>query len=735
MDAVSSYIGDRYATDGLDGLPAESEPTIDLRHYWDLGLRHWKLILGVVIAALIAGVAATLAMTPIYRATTTIQAELEATKVLNITDVQPVEQAAESERFFQTQIDLLNSRSLKLAVAQALNLLADNNQFRQRMHARSAETGLTGDAARVARREQVLGILDAHLKVEAVRNSRIINVSFDSPDPALAADVSNAFAGQYIAGNLDRRFQSTAYARGFLERRLGQIKQKLEDSERQMIDYARSQQLVDASEGGSNSEGPGSTGASAAPKSLTTANLVQLNQAYSTARAQRIQNQERWRAAQSSALFSLPEVLQNETIQALIQRRAAVKADYENQSKIFKDDYPSQIQAAAQIREIDAQIASAAANIRSTIRTQFDVAQKQETALKSDVDRLKGQSLDEQGRSIRYNILRREADTNRQLYDALLQRYKEVSVAGGIQSNNISLVDSAEAPSGPIRPKPLLNVAIAGLLGLIAALGFIFVRDRFDDTVRTPGDLSTKLGLALVGVVPLNSEESSPLAQLSDARSDISESYSSIRASLQFSGPQGAPSPMLVTSSQQSEGKSTTSLAIALSFARIGRKVLLIDADMRRPSLHSFLGVSRQVGLSNLLTGDRKFDEVIQTTEYPGLSFIPCGPLPLDAGELLSSQAIVQVLAEAERQFNMIVLDGPPIMGLADAPLLAARMQGTLFVIETARTHRGQSKIALARLRAAHAAIIGGVLTKFDSQAGGYGRDYAYTYRYNYKQV
>lgn len=702
---------------------AADETLAQIRKYWASILKNWPLIAAIVLGSIAAGVIITLLMTPVYNATTSIQIEREANKVLNIQDVEPVEQAAETERFLQTQVDLLNSRSLALRVIEELGLLRDGS-FLERMEVDPVYADAPASEARTLQREQTLEVIEDNLSIASSRSSRIVEISFASPDSQLAAQIANSFAENYIRSNLDRRFESSSYARDFLEEQLAETKARLEESERQMIAYARRQRLIDASQGRS--------GENAGPQSLQTANLVEINEAYAQARAERIDAEQKWRQASSGSAFALPEVLANPTIQELVQRRAELRAEYQEQGRIFKDDYPTMQQMAAQIAELDAQIEREAGKIRASIRNSYEVARAQEQALENDVARLTNRTLDEQGRSIGFNILKREADTNRQMYDALLQRFKEIGLAGGLMANNVSIIDVAEPPSQPSSPSLFTNVFLALLAGIALSVILVLLRERFDDTVRTPDDLRSKIGLPLLGMVPALAPDIRPADALADIRSDFSEAYYSVRTSLQFATSHGVPRTLLVTSSTPSEGKSTTAMAMALTFARIGKRVLLIDSDLRKPSLHTVFGLPNDKGFSNVLAGQAPLTEVVQSTGTPNLSFVSCGPLPPNPGELLAGNGLAQTLDEAALLYELVIVDGPPVMGLTDAPIISSITEGTVFVIEAGRTHRGQSKVAVNRLRASHAALLGAILTKFDQRRIGYGTDYAASYSYSY---
>jgi capsular exopolysaccharide synthesis family protein len=513
----------------------------------------------------------------------------------------------------------------------------------------------------------------------------------------------------------------SAYSKQFLGGQLAEAKRRLEDSERAAMRYARSAGLIDASAGASHKIETG-------PKSLTTASLVELNDAYSAARAGRVQAQQRWQQAQATGAMNLPEVLSNPTVQQLSQRRAELQAQYQEETQRRQADHPAVQQLSAKIGEIDRQISGLAANIRSSIRDQFMVAQRQEAALRGNVSQLKSETLSEQDRGIQYNILRREVDTSREMYDGLLQRYKQVSAAAGIASNNVAIVDRAPPPVDPISPRALLNLLLATLAGLSLSLFAVFFRERFVNKIRDPEDVDRFLRAPVLGVVPLVLKGETPHQALADPRSPHCEAHNSIGTSLEFSSTTGAPSTLLVTSSRPAEGKSTTALSLAISFASGGKRVLLVDADLRRPSLHLLLSQENETGLVHLLTRAKDVHEVVQTTGVPNLYFIGSGPTPPNPAQLLSSETLGTLLSTLSRGYDVVIVDGPPVMGLADAPRLAAAAAGTIFVVEAGQVQERLAGRALQRLRSSHARILGVVLTKYDSKQRGYGTEYDYGY-------
>lgn len=720
---------DLYPDADLGGAWAEKSedlPLVDLATYWRLALKYRFLIIGCFLGALVIGATLTLLMTPIYTAQATLQIDREAARVLDSEDGSPRENMMQGEEFFQTQYGLLRSRSLAERVIESLGL-ASSNATLEAMGIEPPAAGGSAASQASDRRDAALNALQNNLSVSPVRGSRLVAVGYDNPNPVVAARIANGFAENFIQSNLDRKFESSAYAREFLEERIAQTKERLESAERQLVAYAANNQIINV---GEPSEGAAAGGAT---ESLTSNNLVALNSALARTRAERVAAEERWRSARSSELMTLPEVLQNPSIQRLTEQRAVLDAEYQQKLSIYQPDYPEMVRLRAQIEEAEGQIQTIAGNIRSSIRSQYEIAANQERSLQAQVNGLTGDVLDLRDRSIQYNILQRELDTTRTLYEGLLQRYKEVGVTGGVTANNISIVDLATPPDAPSKPNLLLNLVFAALLGLglggLAAL----VLEALDETLATPDDVEKKLGVAVLGVVPLLDKGETTANALADIRSGFSEAYYSLRTALQFSTPDGAPSSLLVTSARPAEGKSTTAYAIALNLARVGKRVLLVDGDLRNPSMHRVVGVENERGMSNLLSGSADLAGVMQPTRQENLFFIPCGPLPPNPAELWGGDRLHQFLAETRNNFDHVVIDGPPVLGFADSPMLAAAVSGVLFALESRGTRRGQARGAIKRLHVGRAHLLGAVLTKFSTKSAAYGYggyDYAYDYHY-----
>jgi succinoglycan biosynthesis transport protein ExoP len=693
---------------------------IDLKTIWSAFYRNRYLILAVMAIALALGVVSLYMAQPMYRASSSVEIDQAQAKVLGTEDPEPYSSSWDADRFLQTQIDVLKSRGLAARVVDNLKL-ANDDRFLVAM-------GIQPQPG--VRRDQVVGALLGNLQVELPEKSRVVPIAFVSPNPKVAATVANAYAENFIASNLQRRFDTSTYSRNFLQNQLNLTKTRLEASERALLAYARSVGIVDPNAGPGEALTP--TGASASSgggtRSLTSANLLQLNQALAAAQSARIDAQQRWQQSQGANVMTLPEVLSNQSIQAMSQKRAELESDYQQELQHRKPDHPAVQQAAAALKELDRQIAMMASSIRTSIQNQYMTAQRQESALAGTVNDLKGATLSEQNLGIRYNILKREVDTNRQLYDGLLQRFKEVSAQAGITNNNISIIDRAETPLGPFSPNPMVNMALAFIGGLVVAVGLVAAREMFDDAVRSPDEVEQRFGLPFLGAVPRLGRRVAATSALMDPRSEMSEAYHTVRASIDLSSENGSPGTLLITSSREGEGKSTTALAMARDFAHSGKRVLLIDADLRRPSLHGVLNLEKTPGLSNLLTKQLSLEEVVQHTDTERLDFISAGPQPPSPAELLSGTRFASLLTSLKSRYDQIVIDSPPVLGLADAPQMAAVVDGAVLVVEANRAHRGAVKAALRRLVGARAQLLGAILVKFDPRKVGFGADYMTSY-------
>ncbi len=701
-----------------------------ITRYLRVALR-WKwVILGAIVASLLIGLVATLMMTPQYTATATIEISREGDKVTKIEGVERDTSAADLE-FYQTQYGLLKARSLAERVARELKL-SDDPKFFATFKAKPSgavpnqAVGRLAAAGADQRVRQAADALLAHVTITPVRASRLAQISFTSPDPALSTRIANAWGQQFIESNLARRFDSTAYARKFLEDRLEQLRVRLEESEKLLVGYAANEKIVNIPS--TVAAGSGTNGVTTTERPIVADDLAALNSELSQATADRIRAESRLR----SAAGSTTEALSNVSINSLRQRRAEAAADYAKLMIQFEPGYPAARAIQSQIAQLDQAIGREESRVTGSIQGAYRDALARERALTSRVEALKGGLIDLKRRSIQYNIYQRDVDTNRQLYDGLLQRYKEIGVAGGVGTNNVSIVDVAQTPDGPSSPNLRNNLLLSLLIGLIVGAGLAFAFEQIDEAIADPADVESALGLPLLGAVPQTGDVE-PMDALQDRKSSLVEAYLSVQTNLEFATAHGAPRSLSVTSTRPSEGKSTTAYALAQSLARGKRKVALIDGDMRSPSVHGLFGLTNERGVSNFLAGSDDITAMLHPSPQEGLIVMTAGPNPPNAAELLTGERLDLLIRRLLEQVDHVIVDSPPVMGLADAPLIASKVEGTVYAVESHGIRTSLVKVALGRLASANARILGIVLTKFEAKRAHYGYGYDYGYGYGEK--
>lgn len=704
-------------SDGRDGQV--SIPLI--RQYMRIVAKWRYIILGIIAGCVLIGLIATLLMTPKYTAETTIEISRESNKVTDLRSVQSEASIADQE-FYQTQYGLLQSRALSERVASQLKLVDDPGFFAvfgvsssdpafQLVNNRYPASG------RLARLRAAGGILLKHIDISPTRLSRLVDIRFTSPAPDLSAKVANAWAENFIETNLERKVQATSYGRNALQRQLAQLKERLDASQRQSVAYASAEKIINLP----------TQGAGGGERSIIADDLTALNTSLNQATVDRIEAQSKYEKA--GAAGASTEALRNQTINSLRQRRAELAADYSRLMVQFEPGYPAAQAIQSQIDQLDRSITREEGRVSGSLLADYREAQERENALQSRVDQLKAGYLDLRRRSIQYNIYQQEVDTNRSLYDGLLQRFKEIGVAGGVGVNNVAIVDPADVPTKPSSPRLLINLALSLLVGVALSALAAFALEQIDEAIADPDEIERRLGLPLLGSVP-KLQRGMPKEALLDRKSDMVDAYLAVQTNLSFATEHGVPRSLSVTSTRPAEGKSTTALAIATMLARAHRKVILVDGDMRSPSVHQLGGVDHDRGLSNFLSGQDGIDGLTFEMADLGFTAMSAGPIPPNAAELLTGPRLSELIKQLLEIYDNVVIDSPPVLGLADAPLIASRVEGVVFAIESHGTRSSVVKMALDRLASANARIVGGVMTKFESRKAHFGHGYEYGYDY-----
>ena len=708
----------------------EDEDVIDLRELWSLLLRRKRTVLTTMTVAVVVALLYSFLATPIYRSELLLQIEREDNKVVDYKSVTPSEEGSDSSsrEFYQTQYELLKSRTLARRIIDQLGMEKSPSLVGQDQdsYLKGLLETIKGRTAGETDKETAPNLEKAflgNLGVSPVKNSRLVRISYDSPDPEEAAAVTNAISANFINTNLERRFDANSYAKNFLQDQLLQVRANLEDSERRLLAYAREREIVNLDN----------------RVAVLLDKLKEMNSELIKAEAERIQAESDYQELLRSGASTTGTVLDSQLIQNLKERRAALQSEYEQQIKIFKPGYPKMQQLQRQIDELSQEIAAESNAISGSVKSIFAAKLKKEAKLTQRISEIKEEILTLQDRSTDYQTLKREVDTNRELYDGLLQRMKEVGVVAGIGSNNIAVVDRAEVPREKYSPKLKLNLAIAITVGLFGGVLLAFLFETLDDTIKTSADVERRIGAPVLGVIPhvdaealgIDKSEISLLAFM-DPKSALAEAYRSLRTSLIFATAEGAPRILHFTSSSPGEGKTTSSTSTAITFAQTGSKVLLIEGDLRNPSLHKSFNLPNTSGLTNYLASDATPASVSQATIVKGLFVITSGPLPPNPVELLSSAKMLDLVTLSAEKFDYVIIDGPPLIGLADALVLANLARATIFTVEAGVTRIGALEGSLKRMRDANVNLLGAVLSKFGKGGAGYGYGYGYRYNYDY---
>lgn len=673
------------------------------RAAWTAIWRHRIILLVTMALCVLAGIIFILLSTPDYRATASVEVEDVPAGAAGAGAIQRPAAPADNEALMQTELEVLRSRALAEDVARELALVGSRTFF-DGMDERRPERGSGSLSQRQVETEAVIGLLRENLEVELPGKSRVIRISFTSADPILSARVANSYADSLIRADLKRGFESGVQARRFLLGELDSARRDLERAERDLAAYAAQTGAPSATDvdGGDRSAANGATAT----------RLAQLNAFRAQATADRIAAQKRWESARLSSVETLPEVLNNGAMQQLMTQRAQARAAVVEERQFRKDAHPEMREARARLAALDDQATVMANSIRASLREQFEVAVHGEKQIEAEIAGVERQARAERGRGVQMSILERSVDTYRLLHDSLLQRYRDMAAQAGFQAGRIQPLDRAAVPSRPSSPNIGITMLMASLGGLLLGLLMVAGRHVFDDAVTSADTLAERANMPLLGTVPVTDK---PAA----------ETYVPIASSLLLASSAGLPASILITSAQEGEGKSSTVHALALALAKLDRRVLVIDADMRRPRQHGLFDVTPERGLSEVMTGQARAEDVIVNSDVPGVSLLPSGAIPPNPAELLSTSALDVLLAAVQGRYDTVLIDAPPILGVPDTSLLASKAEATVLIVEWGRNHHGGLRVAVDRLRRAGGAIIGAVLTKQQ------GRAFEYEYHRN----
>jgi capsular exopolysaccharide synthesis family protein len=713
----------------IPGMGGGGDPSVQLRAYWEILLkRRWSVL---TVAFMVTTIVALISFrtTPVYEATARVEIEGDRPEIQSLNDLFRNEAGANEDIFLQTQVRVLQSDNLAWQTIQQLGL--DRNPEFAPPESPSKRTSPT------ARQTFVTRAFQGRLRILLIRDTRMMEISFESEDPQLAARVANAFVSNYSEYNFHKKYDATRQASDWMEQQLDELKAKVEKSQQALVDYERQNAIVNTSE----------------KQNMVEQRLGDLTKDLTDAQNARLERESLYEMVKSNEA-QVAILAQNELLQRLEEKYADLRGQYVDALGQYGPNYPKVIRLRDQVNDIQSLIDQERKRIVARIRNDYLAAVNREKLLTQAVAQEKVQVGALNQLLIQHNILKRESDTTQQLYYNLLQRLKDATVSAGLRATNVHQVDTALPPTAPIRPRKVRDTLVGLLVGLILGITLAFVREGLDNSIKSADDVERLTSTPVLAMIPASYSLSLTkswlgrraekraaatsgqveLAVVQQPGSALAEAFRALRTSVLLSTAPHPPQALLVTSAQPGEGKSCTSMNLALALAQRGGRVVIVDADLRKAAVGAALGLTEQKGLSSLLTGAHSLDEVIHQVEaVPNLWALPAGPRPPNPAELLSSITMEKLLTELRQRFDHLVLDSPPLLLVTDATVLSSLVDGVVLVVENEGTTRGALLRARRILESAGGRILGAVLNKVDLRRDGYYGQYYRRYYYYYR--
>ena len=691
--------------------------------------KHQWLILSFMLAVVTIVAIATFRMQPVYVATARVEIDRENANILPFPGTDSYDYMMDLENYIETQSKILTSETLALQTIRNNNLSARPEFSSPNGPSEAIASGSLANQKRPPELAEFLG----SLSVKRVPSSRLMDVSFESTDPQLAARIVNAHIASYIEQNFRSKYEATTQASTWLADQLGELKIRVQKSEDARIAYERQNQIWTLDD----------------KQNITTQRLSDVNKQLTDAQSERMKKESLYQFAKSGNLDAVPEVQGNSALADLMRKHGDAASQYADQLSQYGPNFPKVLRLQAQLKEFDQTIEKEKQKILDILESDYHEAQQRETLLTKALDQQKSETNQMAGKLVEYNILKREAEANKALYEGLMTKLKETAISAGLRSSNIRVVDPAMIPSTPARPAKTRNVALAFLVGLVGGIGLALMREYLDNTVKTPDDVETLSRLPSLAVVPQftgsnGSGKRTGLLQGFSSnghdkrielvaqhlpKSQMSEAFRALRTSILLSQADHPPQVILVTSALPREGKTTAAANLAVTLAQLGDRTVLVDADLRKPGVGRLLNLAggKYAGLSSYLAGVSSLDLVsVPHPAIPNLVAIPTGPLPPNPADLLSSHKLADAIAELRTKFKFIVIDSPPVMAATDAVILSVQADGVLLVVRSGETPKEAFTRTRDLLNSVKCRILGVVLNAVDSSAP----DYYYSYRY-----
>lgn len=729
----------------VGGYPAYSRyPAVEVeknsvREYFRIIRRHKWVVLATLVVLVTIVTIGTMLTPLVYRAEAKLEVGRETERVAQGRQILELESASVFNPYFmQTQIDNLNSRDLARRVIQKLNL-AENEEFKLKNADKLSEN---------EREVRLVNAFQARYGVSVGRQTKVVSLTFDTYNPKLAAEITNAVAAEYINWSMESRLQGVSSAKNFLADRVKEAETALRDAEAEQQQYLAAHRIIGIEDKGN----------------ITIERTAELNRQLVELQNERRLAEAVFNRSKEVSADELPQVTNDTTVQNLLRELSKQKQELANLLAKYQSNYPTVKQVQEQVKQLETQLTDHKAKIVKNIETQFQVAKRREEDLAASLNQSKNEAIQQNRETSELGLIKQKIETNRKNYEDLQSRLRQAEVEIDFRPSNIRQVQKAEIPIVPVKPNKVLNIGLSLLIGLALGIGLAFFLEYLNNTINTAEDVERIVQLPALGGIPSlqslaknkmlgvsfngngngngNGKKSTALATAinnellsgHDPLSSFAESYRALRTSLLLSSAEHAPRTMLITSSHPAEGKTTIVANTAISLAQTGARVLVLDADMRRPRCHKILSTKNDAGLSTYLSRDVPLEKVIIQHDIPNLYVMPAGPVPPNPSELLSSVKLGYLVAELQERFDHIIIDSPPVIHVTDALIISPHVDGVVIVVKSNHTPREAVQRAKQALADVNAKIFGVVLNCIDLNTESYYYNYKYAYYHSHEE-